>query len=120
MLIFSCTKNQHYELGITLDNIDTVFTLPFNKFYIHEIGYRNLQFNDFYDFSDKKLELAKVNSNDPFLKEIRKNSSSVEAFYYAVIDTTKYYSVTYYTQGDYEQCYSIVNYSKNGKIIDKN
>ena len=108
--LFSCKTNENGKEHKEFFDI--------NKFYIKEIGYRNLDINQvgkvlsFYD------SLTAVDSLDQIMIEQRKYNSA-KYYYYSILDTVNINSfVYYYFNEDKEEAFELANYDKSGKLID--
>ena len=107
LMILSCTKNPDKKnINIELD-----------KFYIKELGFKRFNIDSLDNIHLNKL--IEVDSTDLAYNKISRNSSSAKYYYYSVLDTTNYYSyVYYYFNESKEYCLNLINYSKDGKLIN--
>lgn len=105
------------------DTSSQKFFLKRSQFCIPEIGFEKAILTNIETVNHLQFKGHEADSLDPFLLETRNgiefSSSSIELYYYALLDTTDYYSVIYFSFNEAnEQCYDLVNYTKNYKIID--
>lgn len=119
VLLSSCTgtdKNTEVEEYLEEELVST--DIVKKHFYDSSFGYYNVNLNSLEFLFDKDLQYFKASPADTYLKRIRKNSASVEIFYYKIVDTTSFYSIIYYSRGEYEQSFDLVNYTKSNELID--
>ena len=106
-MILSCAKNRDKK-NINID---------FDKFYIKELGFKGFNVDSLDNIYINRL--IEVDSTDLVYNKILGGSTSAKYYYYSVLDTTNYYSyVYYYFNEGKEYCLNLINYSKEGKLID--
>ena len=109
--LFSCKTNEKGKEHKEFFDI--------NKFYIKEIGYKNLDINQVGKVLSLYDSLTVVDSLDQIMIEERKEHLSSEFYYYSVLDTVNIYSFVYYYFNDAKaEAFILANYDKSGNLID--
>jgi len=109
LLILFCGFSQKKTNNMPIDK---------DKFFIKELNYRDFSFKKLSEWDTYIDKLQLVDSCDYIYAIERQHCLSSEYYYYAIIDTTNYYSYVYFYFGNYQEAFVLVNYDKKGRYID--
>ncbi|AZQ42777.1 hypothetical protein [Nonlabens ponticola] len=109
----STTPENTVEETSTVQNFRPVEqNFLYREFQLDSLNQKSLE-----SLYDMNLSNNVVAENDPYLKQNRKFSSSVELFYYPYDSLPRYESIIYYLKGEYVRSFDLVNYNYDGEII---